>query len=148
MGKVEQERKAEFVHFIFVFQGPSVLLSFMAGQGMHYLLTTKHLEKMLKSWYKDHFREIPGGPAVKTLCFYYRGAWVPSLVGEMRCLLHLVIWQKKKKKIISQWTSLQSHYPFLFLKKKALIEKCSVPNQSSGKLFCCCLVTKLLSDLL
>lgn len=31
MEKVEQERKAEFVHFIFVFQGPSVLLSFMAG---------------------------------------------------------------------------------------------------------------------
>ena len=31
MEKVEQERKAEFVHFIFIFQGPSVLLSFMAG---------------------------------------------------------------------------------------------------------------------
>ena len=148
MGKVEQERKAEFVHFIFVFQSPSVLLSFMAGQGMHYLLTTKHLEKMLKSWYKDHFREIPGGPAVKTLCFYYRGAWVPSLVGEMRCLLHLVIWQKKKKKNNFTMDLPPIPFPISLSKKKALIEKCSVPNQSSGKLFCCCLVTKLLSDLL
>ena len=25
MEKVEQERKAEFVHFIFIFQGPSVV---------------------------------------------------------------------------------------------------------------------------
>ena len=29
--KVAQERKAEFAHFVFVFQGPSLLLSFMAG---------------------------------------------------------------------------------------------------------------------
>lgn len=41
-----------------------------------------------------------------------RGIEMPSAFGDMANKI------KKKKKIISQWTSLQSHSSFLFLKKK------------------------------
>ena len=71
-----------------------------------------------------------------------RGNEMPSAFGDMA---------KKKKKKKDNFTMDLPPIPFpisFSKKKKALIEKCSVPNQSSGKLFCCCLVTKLLSDLL
>ena len=31
---------------------------------------------------------LAGGPGVKTLCFHFRGAWVQSLVGELRSRMH------------------------------------------------------------
>ena len=69
-----------------------------------------------------------------------RGNEMPSAFGDMA--------KKKKKKNNFTMDLPPIPFPISLSKKKALIEKCSVPNQSSGKLFCCCLVTKLLSDLL
>ena len=36
------------------------------------------------TWKGVHERDFPGGPAVKTLRFHSKGAWVPSLVRELR----------------------------------------------------------------
>ena len=42
--------------------------------------------------------DFQGDPAVKTLSFHYTGAWIASLVRELRSCMLQEAWPKKKKK--------------------------------------------------
>ena len=53
---------------------------------------------LFPSAHKSDVWEFPGGPVVRTLCFYCRGHGVLSLFGKLSYKPHSVTQKKKKKK--------------------------------------------------